>query len=354
MDSLKKHINNFRRKLTRNLTKNIGGQDVFISETDKKHIRRVLIIRPNHRLGNMLMVTPIVQEVSKQFPYAKISIFVKGNAAYPIFQEYNSVENIISLPKKAFKDFFKYLWVWYKLLFNSYDLTINVIPHSSSGKIATQCSRSAFKLYGSLEPTDTLQCPNFNQQACHIVYSFREYLRKSGIQPIETPIPTMDLKLNLEELQRGKELLDSITQNNKKTLAIFTYATGNKCFSRLFWNSFYDALCKEFHQYNIVEILPVENISQIDFRASTFYSKDLREIGAFIANCEVFIGADSGMMHLASASLAPTIGLFSITEIESFKPYGNGSQAVLITKNNYQECLELTKKILSERRFSQV
>jgi ADP-heptose:LPS heptosyltransferase len=37
-----------------------------------------------------------------------------------------------------------------------------------------------------------------------------------------------------------------------------------------------------------------------------FYSKDIREIGAVIANTEIFIGADSGIMHLASASLTPT------------------------------------------------
>jgi ADP-heptose:LPS heptosyltransferase len=40
------------------------------------------------------------------------------------------------------------------------------------------------------------------------------------------------------------------------------------------------------------------------------YSKDVREIGALMANTEVFIGGDSGIMHLASASKVSTVGLF--------------------------------------------
>jgi hypothetical protein len=38
-----------------------------------------------------------------------------------------------------------------------------------------------------------------------------------------------------------------------------------------------------------------ENVSQIAFKP-TFYSKDIREIGAVIANTEIFIGADSGII----------------------------------------------------------
>jgi hypothetical protein len=66
--------------------------------------------------------------------------------------------------------------------------------------------------------------------------------------------------------------------------------------------SLYDRLKAEYSNYNIIEVLPVENVSQIGFKAPTFYSKDVREIGALMANTEVFIGGDSGIMHLASAS----------------------------------------------------
>jgi ADP-heptose:LPS heptosyltransferase len=63
---------------------------------------------------------------------------------------------------------------------------------------------------------------------------------------------------------------------------------------------------------------------------TTFYSKDIREIGAVIANTEIFIGADSGIMHLASASLTPTVGLFSRPNQVTYAPYNNDSTAIRI------------------------
>ena len=64
---------------------------------------------------------------------------------------------------------------------------------------------------------------------------------------------------------------------------------------------FIERLQTEFPQHNIIEVLPVQNVSKLSFKAPTFYSKDVREIASLIANTVVFIGADSGIMHLASA-----------------------------------------------------
>ena len=101
----------------------------------------------------------------------------------------------------------------------------------------------------------------------------------------------------------------TIVDNDKKTIAIFTFATGDKCYSTLWWDGFYGKLQSAFgRQYNIMEVLPVENVSQINFKAPHYY---IREI---MTNTEVFTGAGSGIMHLASASSNPTVVLFSVTD----------------------------------------
>ena len=80
MKTLKK-INAFRRKLTKLLTKNIGNTQIYENYdlVNKEDIKRILICRPNHRLGNQLLITPIVQELIEIFPNSKIDLFVKGN-----------------------------------------------------------------------------------------------------------------------------------------------------------------------------------------------------------------------------------------------------------------------------------
>ena len=112
---------------------------------------------------------------------------------------------------------------------------------------------------------------------------------------------------------------------------------------------FYERLQSEYADYNIIEILPVENVSQISFLAPSFYSKDLREIGGLIANAEVFIGADSGMMHLASAAKTPTIGLFQKTNTRIYEPYNPGSLGINPGTSDCDECMRVLNRLLSAK-----
>jgi hypothetical protein len=67
-------------------------------------------------------------------------------------------------------------------------------------------------------------------------------------------------------------MISSITK--KKTICIFTYATGENVIREEWWEEFYEKI-KKSSKYNIIEVLPVENISQMGFKAPTFYSKDI-------------------------------------------------------------------------------
>ena len=75
-------------------------------------------------------------------------------------------------------------------------------------------------------------------------------------------------------------------------------------------------------------MLPIENTSKINFKAPHFYSKDIREMAAIIKNTSIFIAADNGVMHLASAALVSCVGFFSVTNELIYGPYGNGSVAI--------------------------
>jgi ADP-heptose:LPS heptosyltransferase len=48
----------------------------------------------------------------------------------------------------------------------------------------------------------------------------------------------------------------------------------------------------------------------------------LPEAAAVLARCELFVGNDSGLMHLAAAAGAPTLGLFGPTPADEYGPAG--------------------------------
>ena len=95
-----------------------------------------------------------------------------------------------------------------------------------------------------------------------------------------------------------------------------------------------------------MELLPVENISKLNFKIPNFYSKDIREMGGFLANCALFIAADNGVMHLASSVNVPTIGLFKVTDEAKYQPYNDRSFSINTNNIDLDKVMDLIKTSL--------
>ena len=316
----------------------------------KTKVKRVLICRPNHRLGNLLLITPLVQEIAETFPDCKIDLFVKGGLGPIVFKNYENVDNIIQLPKRPLKQLLRYVKGWTSIRKHKYDIVIDADKKSSSGRLSFLFANSKDKISGNIIEDIDRKYNDYKHHAKFPVYNFRNYLTEIGFAQKDTPIPSVNLKLTSAEIARGKELLDELTDSTRQTISLFTYATGKKCYSESWWDKFYQRLQTEFPHLNIVEVLPVENISKLSFKAPAFYSKDVRDIASFIANTLVFVGADSGIMHLGSSSQTPTVGLFSVTDQTLYEPYNEGSVAINTNIINTDDCIKMIRDII-DRRF---
>lgn len=344
-------INQKRRLIMGAITKGVGSAYSDPSPEEAKHIqiKKILIIRPNHRLGNQLLTTPLVQEVENTFPDSKIDLFAKGGVAFAVFENYSSIDKIYQLPRKPFSNLFKYVMCWVSIKRKKYDLVINGDKDSSSGRLLTNLAKAPLKVFGDVHEDIQTQYEDYLHISKYPIYNLRRYLAKLGYPKNNTPLPVLNLKLTKDEISKGKEILEDLTQNKKPTICIYTNATADKCYSEEWWGSFYSKLKQNFaKQYNIIEMLPIENISKINFKAPNFYSKDIREMGGIIANTSIFIAADNGVMHLASAALTPTVGLFSRDNQAIYGPYGNGSFPLHTKVKSQQDCIDAIRNILSE------
>lgn len=319
----KGNINYFRRKINRFFSKLFivhRSSDLKFNE-NVTQVRKILITRPNHRLGNNLLLTPLIKEVIVIFPNAEIHLFLMGNIGDSVFDNYKDVKKIIKLPRKPFKNLLDYFSCWSSLFKYNYDLAINANRVSSSGKLAVKLSRSRYKFFNIINK-ELSKIEDYSHNAKNPIYNLRYHL-KNQIDRVNYEIPKLDIKLRGYEIQNGEKLLKSIFNDNKPVISIFTYATADKCYSKEWWKNLYSKIKIFKNKYNILEILPMENISQINFAAKSYYSNDIREIASVMHNVKLFIGADSGMMHLAHSSNVTTIGLFSVTEKEFYGVYGD-------------------------------
>lgn len=346
--SLLKKINRYRKAAMKLVTKNLGRTQLNGKMNVSVHgkISRLLICRPNHRLGNLLLITPLLQEVMETLPHAKVDLFVKGGLGPVLFRNYPNVDRIIQLPKKPMKSLLKYLGGWIALRKRHYDIVINVVNHSSSGRISAQLANAEYKFLGEINETIESVHADHTHMAKYPVYSFRNYIQQLGFRKNEKRVPPLDLRLSPEEIAEGRKQLEKLVPGSRKTICLYTYATGAKMYPPSWWEDFYARLQIQYPEYNIVELLPVENVSQLSFKIPSLYSKDLRLIGSFLASTAIFIGADSGMMHLASASGVPTVGLFKTTNMQVYAPYNDHSVGINTDEVDMDGCLHAVNAIL--------
>ena len=113
-----KKTDKFRRRITKSIVYNFDftRKEQANSKLDPQVVKRVLICRPNHRLGNQLLISPLIQEVADTFPKAKIDLFLKGGLGPILFESYPMINELILLPKNHFKNFGSYITSWIKLI----------------------------------------------------------------------------------------------------------------------------------------------------------------------------------------------------------------------------------------------
>ena len=334
-------IKTIRKRLVRFLTRNYRAHRIIGSPVEK-----ILIVRPNHRLGNQLLLTPLLQEIEKHYPKAQVSLLVKGSAAPALFQSYN-IHRIFQLPRFPLKYPLRYLQVLFQALSPTYDLAFNVISSSSSGRLFTLLSNAKTKFIENEQDFPGQQSMPSTHMAKVPVWAFRKVFLGETRSMRDDDVYRLDIKLRSDELKKGHSTLMGLFNNDEKPkIALYTYATGAKMYSREWWNTFIMKMKDSYPMYNFVEILPIENVSQLEFSIPSFYTRDIRKMSSVIANCIAFIGADSGVMHLASASGTPTIGLFKVTKVDTYSPYGNASVGIDTTKGDLDRIVTSLTKIL--------
>ena len=338
--SIKRSLNFYKTRFFKILTSGLSNsKNIYkLSHVSRNSIQHILITRPNHRLGNQLLLSPLIQTLEIEFPKAKIDLLVNGTLSEIIYKNYPSVNTIYCLPKKPFKNLISYLKTAFKMILCKYHLGIVGEDFSNSSKIFLKLSRTQFKIYSSLKgfevskhiskkPIDNLYSILYNK-IDHIIY------------------PKLNIKLSTTEIQNGHEIKLRYFPNSKETIALFTYATGNKILSKQWWSTFCEKLELAFPDQNFIEVLPKENTSQLDFKYPSYLSNDIREIASFIENCDLFIGADSGMMHLATTTNTLTFGLFNgATNAEVYQPYGTNKFFAETYKIDIEDLISNIKNI---------
>ena len=95
---------------------------------------RILVIRPNHRLGNNVLLTPLLAELETLFPGAEVEVLTGGGAARFVFAGFKRVTTVHAFPNWSFIRPHTVLAILQRIRKTRYDLAIDASVRSRSGR----------------------------------------------------------------------------------------------------------------------------------------------------------------------------------------------------------------------------
>lgn len=351
-------INDFRRATARRLMRLVfGNHGQPTSEPlPAKGIYRILVCHVSHSLGNTLLLTPLLSELEKSYPAAEIDILTRSPIASDVYGHFFNVQRIFRLPAHGVGHPMQFFGTLRRMRKMRYDLAIDADPLSQTNRLLMLLSNSTYTLGFSSpkkhgEITHPVPLPEDENKGRRPVYLLRHAMGRD----LATGYPVPDIRLSAEERTQGKAAVmrslaaAGITSTGRGIIGIFANATGTKQLSEAWWMRFIKTLEAAHPDHRIVEILPHSGASMLSSRYPAYYSSDLRKLACVLSGLDVYISADCGVMHLACASDVPTMGIFTVTKVSEWGPYGPNRHAI---PANDKEPEEVARVIAAMPEFS--
>lgn len=279
---------------------------------------RILVIRTDNRLGNLVLLEPLLRSIMERFPETHLDIL-----ASDVFAELLETQgySVIGVDKKGqIRKPWKFIRLVRKLRKSSYDVAIDAAhPHSFSlsGAISAAMSGSNCRISTSTGNnndgwyTHTVPAPFLEWHESRALHSLGSvWDRWPAWSPPQLTCFQSE-KRDAVGLHVGASGIKEYPQDLMEKLVEMI---SGRIHLELYWGSTEEKNTAEYLGRNFdAEVMPELTVTGMLER---------------IAGLRVFVSADNGPMHVASALSVPVIALFRVDNQERFAPLSDGSEVI--------------------------
>lgn len=294
---------------------------------DPRTVSRIAVIRVNARLGNTLFLTPLLTALHAAFPAAEMDLLTSYRRAGRLLAGFPGLARVLIVPDRPLQDPRRFAQVYRSFRSVRYDLALDPALHSTNDRIALALCRSRWKAGFSVADQWlklTHPCEPSNE-----LHEATKPLALLG--PIADRLPDVStaqlhLQLTRAELRLAADRIDGAVSASRSCdttgprLGFFASARGRKDLGHEWWRGFLAGLHRSEPRLVPIEFLPWGSSRVVDERFPRLSCDDPREMAAAIAATDIFVSADTGPMHIASATAVPTVGLFTVTDPRFYRP----------------------------------
>lgn len=332
------------------------GEDAYRWFEEKPD--RVLLVRHDDRIGNLILMKPLLQGVRDVWPETEIGVLI-GPRYAQVFQEEPEVDMFWILEKRRILRnpfiFFSFLRALRK---HSYDLAFDcshMHSFSLTGAAMTYLSGAPVRVAYDRDRASSFCNLLVEQlQAEHHESEILLNLLRPFVE--ELPPAEMELHLSEQETIGTKELLAPYIKESEVVVGVHIGGRGAKKWPLQQFEFLIERILELYKVSIAVLCGPGEEEEAEDLRdrfgtrIAIFDDLDLREMLSFVASCDFFICPDTGPMHAAVAFGVPTVAVFLE---ETYRRYGPRGEMHRIVRTDPQsgsdEVLEAFAQLVSER-----
>lgn len=300
-------------------------------------------------IGETILALPAITALRKKFPEAKIEVLATSRNSDVFFNNKN-ISNVFSLKLNPLS-IIKFILSNIK----KYDLVIDmeeylnisaIISFFTGRRVIGYSHNSRAKLY-----TDKVK---YNDKQ-HAAQAFLDLIRKLNIDYDAGKLPKLDFS------NKDKRLVDGLFKKSgiKKNELVVCVAPGSaeSAKARMWPHDRYAELCDEIIIRHNAKIIFIGNANEneliisiqglMENKGKTINSAGdttLTQLFYLISISGLFIGNDSGPMHIAAAQGIKTLGLFGPNLPVRFGPYGEGNIGLYKGYNcEFSPCINVHK-----------
>ncbi|MGH8150184.1 MAG: glycosyltransferase family 9 protein [Steroidobacteraceae bacterium] len=315
-------------------------------------IASVLICRINARMGNAVLLTPLIKRLHELLPRASIDIAISYPHADDLLGRLPGVRRIIRFPYKGVQLAWRYVAALRRVRREHYDLVIDPSPHSTSGRIVLTIARARRRLgyttrdqWAPLTHGVPIPASILHQAAQPAVLLSRALGAGDELGTLQLWLP-----LERDEVEAGRAAIaralaaSGRRAESSQAFGFFAHATGLKTVDRGYWRAFLDAFAELEPDAVPLEILPSPSSAPTDARCATLHIPSPRALTAALAALRLFVSADTGPMHLASIAV-PTVALFRASDPALFGPLKPADLALEVSRYTPHAAAECCQRL---------
>jgi heptosyltransferase II len=300
----------------------------------------ILLWMPNW-IGDVVLALPSVETLYSCFQEAKISVAVRS-PSHQLLEGHPSIDRVFEIPSGENVSFWEQTQFARSLSKNNFDLGV-VFPNSFKSALLLRLTGSKYRIGYNTEVrngflTHFVEKDDYAKKLYRVDY-YMNILEPLKIKKMESRFMSA---VKIDSRVRAKEILDGFNLCHGEFL-IAMHPGGSKLPRR--WHAErFGILCQKLLKEYDAKVIVIGDDSERDILDSVIgfcppekvfclTSLALPEVSAVISKCNIFIGNDSGMMHIAAMVNTPVVGIFGPGSSDTTGPFMEKDNYEIVTKD---------------------